>query len=316
MARSLMFIIQQTVNQHVTFQFAFQYNQSSQSRMAQVAARAAQTWQPQKYLKFQQQRLRPALELLDHVSALPSADKTSVEIVDLGAGTGNMAPAFLKRWPSAHVTFVDSSASMLEVAQREHKENGSLNTQQFTYVQDTIETYKPHGPVDLIYSNAALQWVNVEKHKQILPQLFSFLKPGGVLAFQVPDTRLQPSYQLLVDAADQLGFSEKVAGVRWVTCEGDPSFYYELFKGVDSEVELDMWSTVYAHILEGDNPVADFTGSTGLRPYLEALGEPSKAATDYEKKYRELVAAAYPKQSDGRTIYNFKRFFVMATKPL
>ncbi|RLN97263.1 hypothetical protein BBJ28_00024881 [Nothophytophthora sp. Chile5] len=292
--------------------------------MAQHVARATQTWQPQQYLKFQQQRLRPALELLARVAALPTADD-AVEIIDLGAGTGNMAPAFLelhsivdgrKRWPKAQVTFVDSSASMLEVAKQEHKANEALETQRFAYVQADFETFEPERPVDLIFSNAALQWVNAEHHECILPRLFSFLKPGGVLAFQIPDTRLQASHQLMVEAAAQLGLSERVAGVRWVTCERDPDFYYELFKTLDDRVELDMWAAVYAQVLEGENPVADFTGSTALRPYIEALDASSTAAIAFEQKYRELIAAAYPKQSDGHTIFNFKRFFVMATKPL
>ncbi|OWZ15311.1 Trans-aconitate 2-methyltransferase [Phytophthora megakarya] len=280
------------------------------------AVRAAQTWQPQKYLKFQQQRLRPALDLLARVSSLPAVDEDAVEIIDLGAGTGNMAPAFMKRWPIAHVTFVDSAASMLEVAQREHKENESLDTQQFNYVQQDFETYNPGHPVDLIFSNAALQWARADKHKDILSRLYSFLKPGGVLAFQIPDTRLQPNYQLMLEAAAALGLSERrVAGVRSVTCEHDSEFYYEVFKAVDNAVELDMWVTVYAHILEGDNPVADFTSSTGLLPFMKALDEPSTESTQFERKYRELIAAAYPKQSDGNTIFNFKRFFVTATKP-
>ncbi|KAL3662979.1 hypothetical protein V7S43_011922 [Phytophthora oleae] len=54
-----------------------------------------------------------------------------------------MAPAFLKRWSNAHVTFVDSAASMLKVVQREHKENKSLNTQQLTYMQGDFETFNP-----------------------------------------------------------------------------------------------------------------------------------------------------------------------------
>ncbi|RLN31638.1 hypothetical protein BBO99_00009592 [Phytophthora kernoviae] len=284
--------------------------------MAQHVVRATQTWQPQKYLKFQQQRLRPALELFACASALPTIDEDLVEIVDLGAGTGNMAPTFLKRWPKAHVTFVDSSASMLEVAQREHNENEALDTQQFAYVQADFETYKPDRQVDLIFSNAALQWVNADKHQEILPRLFSFLKPGGVLAFQIPDTRFQPSHQCMVDAAAELGLSERVAGVRWVTCEREPSFYYELFKAIDNDVELDMWATVYAQVLEGENPVADFTASTALSPYMEVLGEPSTTASQFEQKYRKMIAVAYPKQSDGHTIFNLKRFFVMVTKPL
>ncbi|KAG6617441.1 Trans-aconitate 2-methyltransferase [Phytophthora cinnamomi] len=279
-----------------------------------MAQRAAQTWQPQKYLKFEQVRLRPALELLERVPALPAGSGDAVKIVDLGAGTGNMAPSFFKRWSKAHVSFVDSSASMLERAKEEHSANAGVKSEQCAYVQADFETFEPEELVDLIYSNAALHWVSAERHKQLMPRLFSFLKPGGTLAFQMPDSRLQPSHQLMAEAAKQIGHWDHVADVRWVTCERDPDFYYELFKGIDKGVELDMWATVYTQVLEGENPVADFTGSTGLRPFMEALGDPSTAASDFEQKYRELIADAYPKQSDGRTILNFKRVFVVATK--
>ncbi|KAG3089339.1 hypothetical protein PC123_g7467 [Phytophthora cactorum] len=258
-----------------------------------MAQRAAQTWQPQKYLKFERVRLRPALELLRRVPELPSTtsrDDGAVEIMDLGAGTGNMGPSFFKRWPKAHVTFVDSSVSMLERAKQEHSVNDNVKSEQCTYVEADFESFQPAKPVDLIFSNAALHWI--------------------------PDTRLQPSHGLIAEAAKQVGHWDRVAHVRWVTCERDPGFYYELFKSIDKDVELDMWATVYAQVLEGDNPVADFVGSTGLRPFMEALNDPSTAATEFEHKYRELIAAAYPKQSDGRTIFNFKRFFAVATKTL
>jgi trans-aconitate methyltransferase len=219
-----------------------------------------------------------------------------------------------KRWPEAHVTFVDSSASMLERAKQEHSANDNVKSEQCTYLQADFESFQPEKAVDLLFSNAALHWVSSERHQHLMPRLFSFLKPGGTFAFQVPDSRLQPSHQLMAEAAKQVRHGARVADVRWVTCERDPSFYYELFKSVDKDVELDMWATVYAQVLEGDNPVADFTGSTGIRPFMEALGDPSTAATEFEQKYRELIAAAYPKQSDGQTIFNFKRFFLVATK--
>lgn len=95
---------------------------------------------------------------------------------------------------------------MLEVAQQEHKENKSLSTQQLAYVQAPFETFRP------IFSNAALQWAHADKHKDIMSRLYSFLKPGGVLAFQIPDTRLQPNYSLMLEAASALGLSNQVAG--------------------------------------------------------------------------------------------------------
>ncbi|KAF1331631.1 Hect e3 ubiquitin ligase, partial [Globisporangium splendens] len=288
--------------------------------MKQHAAQAAQVWQPAKYLKFETFRLRPALELLGRVPSLPSQrGNEPIQIADLGAGSGNMGPAFLQRWPNASVTFVDTSASMLEQGKAEHASNPDIDAAaHFSYVQDSFETYQPTSPVDLIYSNAALHWVSTERQANLLPRLLSYLKPGGVLAFQIPDTRAQPSHQLMVEAAAQLGITDLVANVRWVTCERDPDFYYELFKSVDAQIGLDMWATIYAQVMEGENPVADFTSSTGLGPYLEQLGgrDQTPIAKQYEQKYRELIAKAYPKQKDGRTIFNLKRFFVIATKPL
>ncbi|TMW57155.1 hypothetical protein Poli38472_003080 [Pythium oligandrum] len=287
--------------------------------MLQSTARAAQQWHPQKYLTFERYRLRPALELLGRVGSLPSEQSGEVSIVDLGAGTGNMALAFLKRWPQARVTFMDSSASMLERGKAEHTANPDLDTSRFEYVEATFDTFKPASPVDLIFSNAAIHWVDSEHQKELIPRLFSFLKPGGVLAFQIPDTRTQPSHQLMVETAKQLGWEKDVANVRWVTCEHDPSFYYEIFEGLlpGDEItnQLDMWATIYGQVMEGENPVADFTSSTGLGPYLEALGgRETERSKEFEAKYRELISEAYPKQKDGRTIFNLKRFFVVATK--
>lgn len=223
-----------------------------------------------------------------------------------------------RRWPNATVTFVDSSASMLAKGKADHASNPDVDTTRFRYVQDSFETFKSTDAVDLIYSNAALHWVDLERQAQLLPRLVAQLKPGGVLAFQIPDTREQPSHQLMREAARQLGIADQVADVRWVTCEQDPSYYYELFKRIDGDLALDMWATVYAQVMEGENPVADFTASTGLGPYLEQLGgrDETPLARGFERKYRELIAQAYPKQSDGCTIFNLKRFFLVAVKPL
>ena len=60
--------------------------------------------------------------------------------------------------------------------------------------------------------------------------------------------------------------------VHWVTTQVDPPAYYELLTPYCDEGELHLWSTQYVHVLEGDNPVLDFTSSTALGPYVNALG--------------------------------------------
>lgn len=211
--------------------------------------------------------------------------------------------------------FVDSSASMLATGRAEHAANAALDARSLAYEQASFEAFAPAEPVDLIFSNAALHWVSAELHESLLPRLVSLLKPGGVLAFQIPDTRVQPSHLLMRQAAAELGMAARVASVRWVTCERDPAFYYETLKRADPAVALDMWHTTYAQPLEGDNPVADFTSSTALGPFLEALGgRDAPDARAFEDTYRQLVAQAYPKQSDGATLFRLQRFFVVATK--
>jgi trans-aconitate methyltransferase len=202
---------------------------------------------------------------------------------------------------------------MLERARADHATLKSSSP--ISYVEATFDAFQISEPVDLIFSNSALQWVGAEAHEALLPKLMSFLKPGGVLAIQLPDTRALPGCQLIVEAAKQLGWQDEVSDVRWVTCEKDTGFYYELLAHAGAEIQ-DIWTTTYAQIMDGENPVADFLSSTALGPYLEALGgRGSPRGLQLEAKYRELVTEAYAKQSDGRTIFDMTRIFLIATKP-
>src|SRR5579863_7131203 len=102
-------------------------------------------WDPAQYLKFAGPRLRPALDLLQHIDL--EAPKT---IYDLGAGAGNVTRLIAGRWPSAKIIGVDSSAEMLAKAATEMP---NLDWQ-----QADLGTWRPATPPDLIYSNAALHW--------------------------------------------------------------------------------------------------------------------------------------------------------------
>ena len=68
-------------------------------------------WNPDLYLQFAPQRLRPARDLLGAV-ALARPER----ITDLGCGPGNVTRLLAGRWPRAQITGVDASAAMLERA--------------------------------------------------------------------------------------------------------------------------------------------------------------------------------------------------------
>src|SRR5438132_1448966 len=126
-------------------------------------------WDDRQYLKFAEERTRPAQELLARV---PLTDATSV--VDLGCGPGNSTALLVARFPDAHVTGIDNSSAMLERAARD--------LASATWVEMDVASYRASTPVDLLFANAVFQWL--PDHATLLPALLEQVRPGGVLALQ------------------------------------------------------------------------------------------------------------------------------------
>src|SRR5436853_4770857 len=139
-------------------------------------------WDPTQYLKFAGPRLRPALDLLQRIDA-----EAPTSVYDLGAGAGNVTRLIAARWPKARIVGVDSSAEMLAQAAAE---NPAIE-----WRHSNLATWRPERPADIIYSNAALHWL--DGHDKLLPGLFRGLAPGGVLALQMPRNFAAPSHTLI-----------------------------------------------------------------------------------------------------------------------
>ncbi len=66
------------------------------------------------------------------------------------------------------------------------------------------------------------------------------------------------------------------------------------------------------HVLEGEDPVAEWTQGTILRPLLDNLGP--EEAKEFLAQYSARVRKDYPKQPDGKTLLPFRRLFIMAVR--
>jgi len=88
----------------------------------------------------------------------------------------------------------------------------------------------------------------------------------------------------------------------------------EVYYGLLSSrtASLDIWETNYFHLLEGDDPVVEWTKGSILRPLLERLGDGEEET--FLEYYRQRISEAYPKRADGITVLPFKCFFVVAVK--
>lgn len=252
-------------------------------------------WNPAQYLRFADYRARPALELLARIPI-----DAPRRVWDLGCGTGAVAIHMAHRWPQAHVWGVDGSAAMLERARN------ADGADRVTWLRRDIADWS--DTADLIFSNAALQWV--DKHHKVFPHLMDCLSPGGVLATQMPRNYRAASHTALIDVVMSDRWRERLARHLRLEPVAEPAYYYDLL--APRARLLDIWETEYCHVLEGDNPVLEWTKGTLLRPFLEALDDGTRPS--FLRDYGSRIKAAYPPRADGRTILPFRRLFLLALK--
>ncbi|HET7084305.1 MAG TPA: trans-aconitate 2-methyltransferase [Rhizomicrobium sp.] len=250
------------------------------------------SWNPALYLSFAGERTRPAAELLARIVA-PAPGR----VVDLGCGPGNSTALLAARWPQARLEGIDNSAAMLNEARA-----SGIPAQ---WIETDITAWSPEAPYDVIFSNATFQWL--EGQEVLLPRLMQHLSPGGVFAFQVPANFHAPSHVLMRELARQPRWAERLKNVRNIV-PGSAQGYYDMLAA--HAASLDIWQTDYLQVLEGDDPVYRFVSATGLRPFLEALSGQDR--DDFIAAYKALLAEAYPRRADGKTLFPFQRLFAVA----
>ncbi len=255
------------------------------------------TWSARQYLKFEDERTRPARDLLQ---AVPATDVRCA--ADLGCGPGNSTELIAARFPAASIVGADNAPDMIEAAK------ARLPGVRFELA--AIEAWNEPGPWDLIFANAALQWVG--GHEALLPRLAGLLRPGGSLAIQMPDNLGEPSHVAMRTVAAAAPFAGKLAeaaGARTAIAEAD--WYYALLKALCARV--DIWRTTYYHPLAGGlDAIVEWLKGTGLTPFLKPLSGEEQAA--FLAAYKQELAKAYKPLADGTAILPFPRLFIVATR--
>ncbi|MDP6884486.1 MAG: trans-aconitate 2-methyltransferase, partial [Rhodospirillales bacterium] len=174
------------------------------------------------------------------------------------------------------------------------------------WIEADLADWAPPAPPDLLYSNAALHWL--DDHEVLFPRLMGSICDGGVMAIQMPRNHAEPSHALMAEAARAGPWREKLKAVRGLPPVAPPEAYYDILAPVARQLEI--WESVYLHVLEGDDPVVEWTMATGFRPFLDALDGAQRDGL--LEDYRARIAKAYPKRADGKTLFPFRRMFIVA----
>jgi trans-aconitate 2-methyltransferase len=253
-------------------------------------------WSAEQYLKFEDERTRPSRDLLAQV---PLAHPR--KIVDIGCGPGNSTELLVRRWPDATIIGIDTSADMLRQARER------LPAQ--TFIETNVAHWVPPDGTDLLFGNAIFQWV--PNHLKQLQRLVNKLPPGGVLAAQIPDSLDEPAHLLMREVARQGPWAQQLSEkARVRDTLPAPGGYYDALSPLCAR--LDIWHTIYNHVLDDADAIVEWVKGTGLRPFLDMLETAERK--EFLAEYTARVAATYLPQADGKVLFRFPRIFIMAVK--
>jgi trans-aconitate 2-methyltransferase len=253
-------------------------------------------WSARQYLKFKEERTRPARDLLAHVQL-----EQARVIVDLGCGPGNSTELLVARYPDAEVIGVDSSSDMLREA---HKRSPNCS-----FVQAHLSTWRPANHVDLLFSSGAFQWV--PDHQTVLQRFVQVLPECGVLAVQIPDITEIPALALMREVASKGPWADNPAMCNAVRDQMPKmDSYYDGLKPLCAHV--DIWHTTYNHVLAGPEAIVEWFMGSALLPLVSGLDPEASAhflaafATEIERHHKRRV--------DGRVLLELPRLFIVATR--
>jgi trans-aconitate 2-methyltransferase len=251
-------------------------------------------WNARQYLKFEDERTRPPRDLLAQVPL-----QRPRLVVDLGCGPANSTGLLVERFPQSEIVGLDSSPAMLREARQRLPNCG--------FVAADMAQWKPEPHTDLLFANAAFQWV--PDHPQVMRRLLEALPAGGVLAAQMPDNTREPATVLQREAAQPWGSDAAIKAAPRADLP-PPEAYYDLLK--PDCTRIDIWHSAYNHVMASPQAIVEWFKGSSLRPYLSALK--GAAQEEFLAAYTEKIAAAYKPRFDGKVLLRFPRLFVVAVR--
>jgi trans-aconitate 2-methyltransferase len=252
-------------------------------------------WDPDVYARFASERSRPFFDLLTLVTPIPSG-----HAVDLGCGSGELTRALHERTGAAETLGIDSSEAML--AKSTAYSGGGVR-----FEHGDISAFAPAEAYDLVSSNAALHWV--PQHAALLGRLTRALRPGGQLAFQVPDNFDHPSHRAAEEAAAQEPFRTALSGAAHQRHVLAPEVYASILDRL-GYVEQTVRLQIYGTRLESRRGIVSWVEGSLLSEYRRRL--PAALYAEFLKRYREALFRMVP--DERPYFFTYRRILAWARR--
>ena len=178
-----------------------------------------------------------------------------------------------------------------------------------TFSHANARDWQPDRPLDVIFCNAVLHWL--PDHDKLFPRLMSLLAKDGVLAVQMPRNHESPSHQLMLQAAAQRALERSAGSVQGINPVHDPAFYFRALASRASDI--DIWEAEYLHVLHRRGPSRGMDQGNGVAA-LPGCARRRASRRIPSRRIGSLVAEAYPPEPDGRTLFPFRRIFIVARR--
>ena len=254
-------------------------------------------WDPGQYQQFAGERGRPFFDLLARVQATDPG-----YVADLGCGPGNLTVTLAERWPGAEIVGVDNSPEMISAARKLGGARARLS-----FVLGDLREWRPGRPVDVLVSNAVLQWV--PDHLDLVRRWPRWLAPGGWLAFQLPGNLTSRATRSCAIWRGRTGGGRCSAACQLNRQAHGPAEYLDLLAagGLRRGRVGDHLPARAAR----RGPGAGVVPGHGAAPGAGRAGP--GPAEEFLADYRDRVREAYPPAPYG-TVLPFRRVFVVARR--
>jgi trans-aconitate 2-methyltransferase len=250
-------------------------------------------WNPDQYDRFREERMEPLYDLLALIRPQPE-----MSIVDLGCGTGEITLRIVNHFAWSRAIGIDSSQAMLDRAPEDPR---------LTFRREAIEDLKSVEPYDVVFSNAALQWV--PDNAAVLKRITGTMRDGAQIAVQVPRNEEHPSHRVATEIATTPPFDRWLDGYVRRTHALSAEEYARLLH-VYGCMKPVVMERIYVHVLPHAADVVEWVKGTLLTPYMARL-EPGQQ-NEFIEAYRSRLLGLLGNESPY--VYPFRRLLFWGRK--